>query len=66
MRWLLKIELHEKEQVREEPNPSFSLDVTGKILKFQLLLFSKLSNKVQRVTQNIVDRLVEHVNLQVE
>ena len=39
-----KDRLPEIEQERQEPSPSLSLDVTGKILKLPLLLFSKLSN----------------------
>ena len=55
--------LHEIEQGKKEPSPPPSLDVTGK--NFETPPVWQIEQQVQRVTQNIVDRLVEHVNKQV-
>ena len=60
-----KDRLHEIEQGKEEPNPSPSLDVTGKNFETHTASVQQIEQQVQRVTQNIVDRLVEHVNQQV-
>ena len=53
--------VHDIEQEREEPNPSPSSDVTGK--NFETPTASV--QQVERVTQCIVNRLVDHVNQQV-
>ena len=60
-----KDRLHDIEQVRKEPNPSPSLDVTGKTFETPTASVQQIEQQVQRVTQNIVDRLVENVNQQV-
>ena len=60
-----KDRLHEIEQGRDEPNPSPSLDITGKKFETHTASVQQIEQQVQRVTQNIVDRLVEHVNQQV-
>ena len=56
-----KDKLNEIEQGREEPNPSPSLNVTGK--KFETPTVS--AQQVERVTQNIATQLVDHVNQEV-
>ena len=60
-----KDELNEIEQNRDKPNPSPSLDVTGKIFETPTGSFQQIEQQVQRATQNFANQLVDHVNQQV-
>ena len=57
--------LHEIEQGKEEPNPSPSLDVTGKNSETPTASVQQIEQQEERVTQSIVNHLVDHVNQQV-
>ena len=60
-----KDKLNEIEQHREEPNPSPSLDVTGKNFETATVSAQQIGQQVERVTQNVSNQLVDHVNQQV-
>ena len=60
-----KDKLNSIEQSRGEPNPSPSLDVTGKNSETPIASVQKIEQQVQRVTQNIANQLVDHMNQQV-
>ena len=59
-----KDKLNDIEESREEPNPSPSLDVTGKHFETPTVSVQQIEQQVQRVTQNIANWLVDHVNQQ--
>ena len=60
-----KDKLNEIEQGRKESNPSPSLDVTGKNFETLTVSAQQIKQQVERVTQNIANQLVDHVNQQV-
>ena len=49
----------------DEPNPSSSLDSIGKCFETPTASLHQIEQQVEKVTQNIANRLVNHINQQV-